>query len=127
MRFLTIGAWRMRLQRTYQRPTYVGTRGRHCVGYSRDWKPATNGRPGVWPKAWRKHWPCIGWECFPWWRIFQTHQLSGVDQCHGGRAVCERRSLKEFPSAATLIDRRVAEDRATAPQGQSLSALASVA
>ena len=40
--------------------------------------------------------------------VLQDHELSGIDQCLGGRAVCQGGSLDELASAATVVSRRVA-------------------
>ena len=60
----------------------------------------------------------------PVWTVFQDHELSGIHQYFGGRVVSQGGPLDEFSSAAALRSHCVAGDRASAPEGQRLSALA---
>lgn len=44
----------------------------------------------------------------PHWPVLQYHELSGIDQCLGVRAVCQGGSLGELASATTVVGCRVA-------------------
>ena len=58
--------------------------------------------------------------------VLQDDKLSGIHQCLGRRAMCQGGSLDELQSAATVVGHGVAGYRATAPQSQGLSALATL-
>ena len=59
--------------------------------------------------------------------VLQDNQLPGIQQCLGGRAVCQGRPLDSPQSAPALVGHRVAGYRDAAPPGEGLSALAALA
>ena len=130
VRYLPTGEqalWRRRLQRAYQRPTYAEAQtALHRLQTELEARNQSAARSLAEGLEETLTVASAGGVC-PLRPVLQDDELPGIHQCLGGRAVCQGGSVDEFQSAAALVGHRVAGDRATAQEGQGLSALASLA
>ena len=114
-------AWRSRLQWAYQRPTYAEARaGLHWL--QRDLETRNQSAVRSLAEGLEERLTLHRLGAFALLGASLNPQLSGVDQCLGGRAVCQGGSLGKLESASALVCHRLAGYRAAAPQSEGLSA-----